>query len=43
MFEATNDQGAEKTRQGDLRERIGLTIPWAEPQAMLGLVERAEA
>lgn len=37
-----NSQGAEKTPQGDLRERIGLTIPWAEPRAMLDLVERAE-
>src|SRR5438445_12072210 len=46
MFDAnntTNSQGAEQTPQGDLRERIGLTIPWAEPQAMVDLVERAEA
>src|SRR5438105_5646753 len=38
-----NGQGAEKTLHGDLRERVGLTIPWAEPRAMLDLVERAEA
>src|SRR3954462_15470877 len=39
----TNSQGAEKSSQGDLRERIGLTIPWAEPRAMLDLAGRAEA
>ena len=42
MFDTTNSQGAEQASQGDLRERIGLTIPWAEPRAMLDLVERAE-
>ena len=26
----------------DLRERIGLSIPWTEPRAMLDLIERAE-
>ena len=43
MLDTTIGQGAERAPQGDLRERLGLTIPWAEPRAMLGLVERAEA
>lgn len=43
MLDTTNSQGAEKTPQGDLRERIGLTIPGAEPRALLDLVQRAEA
>ena len=43
MFDTTNSQGAEQAPLGDLRERIGLTIPWAEPRAMVDLVERAEA
>src|SRR4051794_32357872 len=43
MFDTTNNQGAERAPQGDLRERIGLTLPWAEPRALLDLVQRAEA
>src|SRR5438874_5468317 len=43
MFDTTNSQGAEQAPQGDLRERIGLTIPWADPRGMVDLVERAEA
>src|SRR5437016_2554667 len=43
VFDITKSQEAEQAPPGDLRERIGLTIPWAEPQAMIDLVERAEA
>src|SRR5438874_13813553 len=43
MLDTTIGQRAEQSTRGDLRERIGLTIPWAEPQAMVDLVARAEA
>src|SRR5436309_7607516 len=43
MFDTTNSQGAAPAPQGDLRERIGLTLPWAAPRALLDLVARAEA
>ena len=43
MLDTTIGQRTEQAHQRDLRERIGLTIPWAEPQAMIDLVQRAEA
>src|SRR5438046_1121805 len=43
MFDTTNSQGAAPAPQRDLRERIGLTLPWAEPRTLVDLVVRAEA
>ena len=43
MFDTTNSPGTAPVPQGDLRERIGLTLPWAAPRALLDLVARAEA
>src|SRR4051794_4218752 len=43
MLDSNNSQEAAPAPPSDIRERIGLTLPWAEPRAMIDLAERAEA